>query len=359
MRKRYICLRISQAAGLSYFFAAGTLFFFLLISANVNAEAKTHVQADQKVPGDNFFAVINGEKIELSDFLYTFSKGVKEKFYHGKVSQEQLNAFKKEVAEKLVLEILLSTEARKRGLKVDKEKFQAELDKYNVELGKDPSKKEKEDLEKFRKEALPTIKASVEREQLIELLRRDVENIKPPPVKEVKQYYLANKDKFTAPQRWDVSVILLPVDPSASSEEWDKTVEKADQLLKKIRKGENFEELARIHSGDSSAVNGGHMGYMHIGMFGEPAQKVLNVMGVGEISEPVVLLEGVAIFRLNAIEKAELNPFGDVEERARKLLIRELVQKTWADFKVGIRKTAKVEFSELLTQDNPKPDVQR
>ena len=128
-------------------------------------------------------------------------------------------------------------------------------------------------------------------------------------------------------------------------------MEKAESLLKKIRKGDSFEELARIHSGDESAVNGGHMGYIHIGMLGTPAQKVLNIMEPGEVSEPVVLLEGVAIFRLNGVKEANLNTFEDVQESARDLLMREMGEKAWKDLQTSVRKSADVKFSDFFTKD--------
>ena len=346
-KKSMLCLKSFNFAK-----AIGVLVLLILASGEVIAgKAEADNSVNQKNRGRNFFAVVNNEKVEVSDFLYAFSKAVKEKFYHGKVSQEQLNTFKKEVAEKLVMEILLSKEAQKRGLRPNADKVQQELNKYDAKQSNESPEKEKEWV-RFRKEALPIIKASIERGQLIQLLEQDVKKIAPPPIEDIKTYYKANEKKFTAPQQWDVSMILLPVDPSASSDEWDQTVEKAEQLLRKINKGESFEELARIHSGDESAANGGHMGYMHIGMFGAPAQKVLNVMDVGEISEPVVLLEGVAIFRLNGVEKATLNPFGEVEERARKLLMRDLEENAWETFKSAIRKDAKVEYGEIFASES-------
>jgi peptidyl-prolyl cis-trans isomerase SurA len=93
------------------------------------------------------------------------------------------------------------------------------------------------------------------------------------------------------------------------------------------------------------------MGYMHIGMFGTPAQKVLNVMEPGEISEPVVLLEGVALFRLNDVQEASLNTFGDVEERARNLLMRELGEKAWKDLQTALRQSADIKYSDLIIED--------
>jgi peptidyl-prolyl cis-trans isomerase SurA len=108
--------------------------------------------------------------------------------------------------------------------------------------------------------------------------------------------------------------------------------------------------LARIHSGDESAVDGGHMGYMHLGMFGAPAQKVLNVLEPGEVSEPVVLLEGVALFRINAIKEADLNNLEEVEERARKLLMRELGGKAWKDLRVSLRQSADIKYNDLILE---------
>jgi parvulin-like peptidyl-prolyl isomerase len=87
---------------------------------------------------------------------------------------------------------------------------------------------------------------------------------------------------------------------------------------------------------------------MHLGMFGAPAQKVLNVLEPGEVSEPVVLLEGVALFRINAVKEADLNNLGEVEERARNLLMRELGAKAWKDLRAALRQSADVKYNELM-----------
>lgn len=315
------------------------------------------VYADQKIQKqsgsveDDYFAIINNQKISAAEYLYRFRKAVKEKFYHGKVSQQELDTFKKEVAEQLVLEILLGQEARKRGLHPDASKIAQELKSLDTEFSNTETEKERESWAESRDRVLPIIRSRIEREALVKQLQERVKNVKQPSLEDIKSYFEKNKDKFTEPQQWDVSIILLSVDPSSSSEVWEETVEKAEKLLKKIRKGESFEELARIHSSDESAVKGGHMGYMHLGMFGAPAQKVLNVMEPGDLSEPVVLLEGVAIFRLNDVRKADLNAFEDVQERAKNLLIRERSEKAWADLLASVRASADVKYSDVITAD--------
>lgn len=333
-------------------FALCILGLFSIANAQEAAkEAGGNNKQNKEKKKEDYFAIINGEKISYTEYLYAFRKGVRNKFFHGKVSQKELDAFKKQVAEELVLDILLAKEAGNRGLHPENNEVEDKVQKLDEKFSNASNEEEKESWLEFREEALPVIKARVEREALLKLLKEDVKKIKPPSADKVKEYYNSNKEMFTAPQRWDVSIILLPVDPSSSSEVWGDTVEKAEKLLKKIRQGESFEEMARIHSGDKSAANGGDMGYMHIGMFGTPAQKVLNVMEPGELSEPVVLLEGVSIFRLNDVDRAKLNTLEKVEERARNLLMREMGEQAWKDFRSSIRTSADVEFGSLFTEE--------
>ncbi len=333
------------------------LFCIFLTGQHVCADENAIEQMSLKQ--DDYFAIINQQTISATEYVYRFRKSLKEKFFHGKVSEEELDAFKKQVAEELILEVLLDQEARKRGLQPDTSKITQELDRLDKKFSSAESAEEREDWEQNRNEVLSILKSRIARETMAEQLQVRVKNIAQPPLQEVKNYYDNNKDKFTEPQQWDVSMILLSVDPSSSSDVWEETVENAEKILKKIHKGESFEELARIHSGDESAVNGGHMGYMHIGMFGEPAQKVLNVMEPGEISEPVVLLEGVALFRLNDVQEASLNTFEEVEERARDLLMRELGEKAWKDLRTTLRQSADIKYSDLIIKDlhlNPTSD---
>ena len=128
--------------------------------------------------------------------------------------------------------------------------------------------------------------------------------------------------------------------------------------MRRLREGENFEELARIHSGDESAINGGNMGYIHTGMLSKPAQNVLNTMELGEISKPVMLLQGVAIFRLNGIQNTKLNDFDKVSARATELLQRELADEAWENLVNTLRKNAKIEINEDVVKNattGPRP----
>ena len=104
-----------------------------------------------------------------------------------------------------------------------------------------------------------------------------------------------------------------------------------------MEQGADFAELARLRSSDRSAENGGDMGYLHQGMLSPAAQQVVDELQIGELSEPVRLLRGVAIFRVGDRKAASLRAFEDVEKRAQELLIRKQSDQAWASLKQQLK----------------------
>ena len=299
-------------------------------------------KAEKKNAPDPYFAIIGSQEVPIETFQAAFRKGVRQKYYHGKVSKNEVESFKKEVANRLVNQILLVQEAKRRNIKIDK----TPIDKQLAELDKRNSKHNQ--WAKNRDKVLAILREQLEREEYVKKIEKNVKQIAPPDDKQLQAYYESNKDKFTAPQEWHVSLILLKVDPSSTNKVWSEATDEAATLVDKIRNGADFGELARIHSGDPSAENGGDMGYLHIGMLAKPAQKVLNLMKPGDVSEPVMLLQGVAIFRLDGIQPAVLNPFDKVKKRATQLWMRENGEKAWAELVTKLRGKVKIKYGNTV-----------
>ena len=91
-----------------------------------------------------------------------------------------------------------------------------------------------------------------------------------------------------------------------------------------------------------SAMKGGDMGFVHEGMLAEPAQKALDKLTAGQVSDAVMSLQGIAIFRLDEKQTSTLNGFEDVKERARKLLQRENSDIAWDTLLKKLRANAKI-----------------
>lgn len=302
----------------------------------VSAAGKIKEHKQKKVK-QNVFAVVGGEVVRQEEFLVALRKDARKKFYHGKITDKELVEFRQAVADTLIENTLLVQEAHKRGIQYDKSKINEKIKEKIRDLDKIYS--ENEGWETNRETVLEILEKRLIGEQLIEKLRKVVRDMPTPAKADVKEYYNKYPDKFTEPEEWHVSLIMLKIDPASTKTVWQEAIDKAGVLVEQLRGGAEFEELAMVHSGDESAENGGDMGYLHIGMLAQPAQNVLNTMKPGDLSEPVVLLAGVAIFRLNGVQPAELNPFERVAERASDLLHRQLRQQAWMDLKAHLKKS--------------------
>jgi len=269
------------------------------------------------------FATVGGQVVSLSDYSAALQRGVRARFYHGTVPEGEMARFQREVGDKLVTRTLLLQEAERRRLEPDGAWVQERLDGYERRYAASPR------WQSDRERLLPELSRALETDSRLQRLEEQVREVAPPDEAALRDYYAAYPDKFTEPERFRISVILLRVDPSASATVWEAAGAEADAIMAQLRGGADFAELARLRSGDGSAAEGGDMGYLHRGMLGDQAQQAVDALAVGEVGEPVTLLEGVAIFRLADRPTLQLLAFDEVRERARGLWLREHGEQAW------------------------------
>lgn len=273
------------------------------------------------------FATVGASEITRQDYDSALYRAKRSRFYHGKPPEEQVTALEEDVAREMIDRMLLLQEARHRGLKPDEKGIQSQLDQYEQRYAGSARWQEQ------KATLLPALRQRLEEDSLLVQLETGARRLTPPGRDALVRYYEANPDKFTEPARNRVSLILLTVDPSSPRSVWDAAMEEGVMLVGRLEKGANFAELAHMHSGDASAKNGGDMGYLHEGMLSPAAQEVVNGLDVGDTSEPVRLLEGVAILRLDDRTTERLRAFADIEGRARALWAREAGDQAWSDLK--------------------------
>jgi parvulin-like peptidyl-prolyl isomerase len=301
------------------------------------SSTKTATSTDK---GLDYIAIVGGERISINYYIAAVRKGIREKFYHGKTPEAELKRYRKEVAEQLVSRLLSIQEAKRRGIKPDSVVVKKGLEAFDQKFKDDPKWPE------ARERVLKQLKEKLQGDSLAELLEKQVRSMSAPNNSELEHYYETHKDLFTTPARERVSLILLKVDPSSGSKVWEQASKEANNILERINKGADFADMARIHSGDESAQNGGDMGSTHSGMLGDIAQKVLDLMEPGEVSSPVILLEGIALFRLESRVKSVLNPLQSVRERASSLYQRDSGEQAWKELGTKLQATTKIEYND-------------
>lgn len=313
--------------------------FFLTNGFNPGSN-QSHAAEDTKQKKLPAFATVGDFVIEGQTFINTLQQAMREKFYHGKIPAELRAKFQREIGDKMVNRVLYLKEAERRGIKHDSASVQQKLDGYEKRYEK--SKRWQETKHKL----LPPLVKELETRSRLKVFEQTVRAVKKQSDADILAFYKNNPELFTEPMDQKVSLILLKVDPSAGGDVWDEAKEEAEILVKKLRKGADFIEMARIHSGDPSAANGGRMKYTHKGMLGEEAEAALDKIKPGEITDAVVVLEGVAIFRLEDRTMPTLAPFEEVKKRAEQLLVRKVSNDAWENLTTRLRKETPFKINE-------------
>lgn len=165
-----------------------------------------------------------------------------------------------------------------------------------------------------------------------------------PDASQLKDYYQVNIRKFTTPPRLRVSLILIKVAPWERSAVWQAAKDQTESFRRLISRGMDFAVVAKERSDDDSAQRGGDLGYLHRGMLSPEAGAVIDKLKAGEVSAPVRLLRGYALFRLDERQVERINAFERVAQRARDMWRHDARERVWTDFVAGLRSAARIEI---------------
>jgi len=287
------------------------------------------------------FATVGDSEITRDQLDREVYMAARQTYYHGAPSsEEEYLEFRKEVANRLIDRRLLLQEAARRGVGADREQVEANLAGYEARYaGTERWQAEGEQM-------LAALRARFEEDSILDRLEANVRAVPEPSDIQLRDYYRDNPEKFTEPAQNRVSVILLAVEPSATPQVWAAARQEAGRIVERLDEGAEFAELARMHSSDRTADNGGDMGYLHAGMLGGDAESVIGELDVGEHSGPVQVLEGMAIFKLTERKSPLLQKYEDVASRAAELWRRDTGEHQWQDLLVRLRELGKVTIDE-------------
>jgi len=254
---------------------------------------------------EQVIAQVNEEQIRVEEFDREFRELVLEP---GKEIRERgLENLRRVYLDQVIERKLLVQEARRLGLRISPK----ELEQAILEVRKDyPGEGFGEKLG-LKGITLEEWKARLEEKLLAEKVMRNAMHI-PEKIdeKEAIQYYEEHRSSFQLGRKVRARQIVL-----ADGEE-------AIQVLKRLKKGENFEKMAMEKSMGPEKVQGGDLGYFSQGEKPVEFDRVFD-MEVGTISEVIKSPYGYHIFKLEEKIEPRQIPF----EEAKAGILQELGQK--------------------------------
>jgi peptidyl-prolyl cis-trans isomerase D len=146
---------------------------------------------------------------------------------------------------------------------------------------------------------------------------------------QLRQAYSGSMDNFRMPERVKARHILLMTQGKSDAEK-KQALTKAQDLLKQLRAGADFADLAKKNSQDpGSAQNGGDLGFIVRGQTVPEFEKVAFTAKPKEISDVVTTQYGYHIIQVMEKEPARVKPFEEVKTAlAEELKKQEVNDKT-------------------------------
>lgn len=283
------------------------------------------------------FARVGTKVITVREYESALAAGLRARFYHGRPPEGETARVGREVGEGLVMQVLLAAEAERRAIAPDRESVARQLAEYESRYAGNLQ------WQRTRAEILPRLTAELEGRSRVKRLEASVRAVPTPSEPDARAYYEAKAALFTEPEQVRLSLILLKVDPTATAAAWSEAWAEAERLIARLRQGEEFAAVARAHSADPSAAQGGDLGYVHRGILPEAIERqFVDGLQPGELSRPARVLEGIAIVRMDARKTARLRAYDEVARNARELLQRSRADEAWAKLKAELRSGAVV-----------------
>jgi peptidyl-prolyl cis-trans isomerase C len=254
---------------------------------------------------ENILAQVNQEQITLEEFNREFKELISKP--GNEAEETDLRNLKEAYLDLMIERKILVQEARRSGITVSRE----ELNQTISEIKKDYPGEEFEEKLNLKGISLNEWEARLEEKLLAEKMIRSVSHYRGKiEEKEVLQYYEAHRPDFQVKPKARARQIIV------------SDGEDAIQILKQLKKGENFEKLAKKKSLGPEKNNGGDLGYFSQGEKPAEFDQVFS-MEVGAISDVIKSPYGYHIFKLE--EKVEPREISFVE--AKPGILQELSQK--------------------------------
>jgi len=177
---------------------------------------------------------------------------------------------------------------------------------------------------------------------------------------DVKKYYTDHQKDFDEPEQVRLSEILVsptpvmrgedPSDPKkkqdlpATPEQLAAAEQKANDLLKEIKGGAKFEDVAKKSSDGPTAAQSGDLGYFKRGALAAELENKTFAMKPGDMTDVIRTKQGFIILKVTEYHQAGLVPLKDAEPQIQEALYVERIQPALRAYLTKLREEAYIDI---------------
>ena len=292
-------------------------------------------------------ATVNGEIILLDEYKKKTELFVDQykKIARGEEVESKIEEIKKEILNQMIDEKLMSQEAEKKKIKISKRKLEKGVDNVKDRFsGGEEFKKELKRQKITQKEFKEKIRKQLMIMELIDMAVRS--KISEPTAAEIEEFYKTNKDKMVEPEGVRVRHILIPVSDDATKSRKAGALKKIKEIQKKLKKEEDFGELAKEYSQDpASSKRGGDLGFFIRGEMVPEFEKASFALNVGQTSDIVKTKFGYHIIKCEGKRARQKKILEEVKDNLKNLIFRQKMEKKYEKWIKELRNKANIKIS--------------
>jgi parvulin-like peptidyl-prolyl isomerase len=135
------------------------------------------------------------------------------------------------------------------------------------------------------------------------------------------------------------TIFLKQEDPS-NQEETVALLRKAEEIVFRLKKGEDFGKMARTFSQGPGAKEGGDLGFFKTAHLDPDLLKVLKDMSPGDVTRPIIRQAGIQIVKVLEKQDSGVKSFEEVRDAIFEILYKEEIDKRYSSWIKGLRENA-------------------
>jgi len=294
---------------------------------------------------EEIIARVNNQIITRSDYVREQQQLKEEAQQQDPAHADKIvSESQKDVLRGLVDRQLLLEKGKDMGITAD-----ADLTKKLDEMRKQMKLESMEDLEKAAQAqgiSFEDFKQNLRTEIITQqVISREVGGRITVSKEEQQKYYEQHKSELERPEQIKLSEILVSTDQAGDEQQKLAEVQaKADDLLKQIKAGGNFDELAKKESQGPSAAQGGDLGYFKRGTLAKQLEDTTFALQKGQVSDVIRTKQGFVILKVTDHQTAGIPPMSEVEQGLQERVYMTKLQPALREYLKRLREEAFIDI---------------
>jgi parvulin-like peptidyl-prolyl isomerase len=314
-------------------------------SAIASAPLSAQVSPVQQI-SDKPVARVNGAVLTDRDLLremYAIFPYAKQ---HNGFPKAQEASIRQGALEMIIFEERVYQEAQRRSLTISAARLNQAEEEYRKQFHSP------EDYDQYMQVEMhgsrQVLRQQIGRALLIdEMLKAEVEDKSAVSPAEVRAYYDKNPARFRQPESFSIQSISILPPQKPSPERIEQNRKRAEAALRQAKVTRNYEEfglLAEKISEDDFRVNMGDHKAVSRDKLPPQIVQAAEAMQAGQVSGAIQIQNAFTIFRLNAHNRARLQPFAEVKADLRTELGKSKYESLRSNLAKQLRARAKIEI---------------